>query len=62
MRFAFLIFLVIPIAELYLLFAVADLIGGLATLLIVIVTACAVQTNACGQGKCQARKLLRRCC
>ena len=39
MRFAFLIFLVIPIAELYLLFAVADLIGGLATLLIVIVTA-----------------------
>ena len=39
MRFAFLIFLVIPVAELYLLFAVADLIGGLATLLIVIVTA-----------------------
>ncbi len=39
MRFVFLIFLVVPIAELYLLFAVADLIGGLATLLIVIVTA-----------------------
>jgi UPF0716 protein FxsA len=39
MRFPLLAFLVIPIAELYLLFALADVIGGLATLMIVIVTA-----------------------
>ncbi len=39
MRFPMLMFLVIPIAELYLLFAVADVIGGLATLLLVILTA-----------------------
>jgi UPF0716 protein FxsA len=39
MRFSMLMFLVIPIAELYLLFAVADVIGGLATLLLVILTA-----------------------
>lgn len=39
MRFAMLMLLVIPITELYLLFALADLIGGLMTLLIVIVTA-----------------------
>jgi len=31
MRFPLLAFLVIPIAELYLLFALADVIGGLAT-------------------------------
>lgn len=39
MRFAMLILLIIPITELYLLFALADLIGGLTTLMIVIVTA-----------------------
>jgi UPF0716 protein FxsA len=39
MRFSPLLLLIIPIAELYLLFAVADVIGGLATLLIVILTA-----------------------
>lgn len=39
MRFAMLMLLIIPITELYLLFALADLIGGLTTLLIVIVTA-----------------------
>lgn len=39
MRFPLLAFLVIPIAELYLLFALADVIGGLATLMIVIITA-----------------------
>lgn len=39
MRFPVLVFLVVPIIELYLLFALADVIGGLATLMIVIVTA-----------------------
>lgn len=39
MRFPLLAFIVIPIAELLLLFEVADLIGGLATLGLVIVTA-----------------------
>lgn len=39
MRFPLLLLVVIPITELYLLFALADLIGGLATLGIVIATA-----------------------
>lgn len=39
MRFSPFMLLIIPIAELYLLFAVADIIGGLATLLVVIITA-----------------------
>ncbi|MAO41645.1 MAG: exlusion protein FxsA [Pseudohongiella sp.] len=39
MRIPFLALIVVPLAELYLLFAVADLIGGLATLALVILTA-----------------------
>lgn len=39
MRFPMLMFIVVPIAELLLLFEVADMIGGLATLILVICTA-----------------------
>jgi UPF0716 protein FxsA len=39
MRFPFLVFVIIPMAELYLLFTVAEWIGGLTTLALVILTA-----------------------
>jgi len=39
MRIPFLAFVIIPIAELYLLFTVAEWVGGLATLALVILTA-----------------------
>lgn len=60
MRFPLLSFLILPVLELYLLFVLADEIGGLSTLLWVITTAVIGVAVMRGQGQNGMRRVMQR--